>query len=311
MRAVRANGQKIETVEVPAPEGDGVRVRVRSAGICGSDLLMLQRGFLQHTIGHEFAGLLDDDTPVAVQPTTPCGDCRLCRRGDYQLCPATMDSTLGVYRDGGMADEVRVDPGCIVPLPATLPASDACLVEPVAVSVHGIEKAGLRAGMRVGIVGAGSIGLCAGAIARHHGCDADVATRHPAQREAAERLGLGRQLDGSYDMVIDAAGNEQALARAVEHAEPGAQLLLLGFDWERVVLPGTAIAAKELVIRATMTYGHSCVIRDVDAAAALLAQHPEIAEALITHRFGLDEAARAFETASQREQGAIKVVLEP
>ena len=58
MRAVRSAGKSIEVVDVPAPGGDGVRVRVRSAGICGSDLTMLELGYLQHTVGHEFAGLL-------------------------------------------------------------------------------------------------------------------------------------------------------------------------------------------------------------------------------------------------------------
>ncbi len=77
------------------------------------------------------------------------------------------------------------------------------------------------------------------------------------------------------------------------------------------MLPGVMVAFKELVVRATMTYGHENGTRDIDAAAALLARMPEIAEALITHRFPLEEAARAFDVARDRRAGAIKVVLEP
>lgn len=311
MRAVRSTGQSVRVIEVPAPTGDGMRVRVKSAGICGSDLTMLERGYLQHTIGHEFAGLLDDDTAVAIQPTTPCGSCEFCRSGEYQLCRDCIGSTLGVYRDGGMADEVIVDSACLVQLPVSLRVDDACLVEPLAVAIHGLEKTGLVGGERVAVVGAGSIGLLAAAAARSRGCEVDVAARHDAQLWAAEMLDVGRSPAGSYDLVIDAAGTDSAVVRAVELARPGGSLLLLGWDWERIVLPGTAVAEKELVVRATMTYGHQSAVRDVDAAAALLAQQPRIPEAVVSHRFPLGEAARGFAVARDRKGGAIKVVLEP
>ena len=91
-----------------------------------------------------------------------------------------------------MAEQVRVNPACVVPLPAGLAPADACLLEPLAVAIHGVQKSGLRGGDRVAIVGAGSIGLCAGAVARSRGCDVDIDARHPAQLHAAERLGLHR-----------------------------------------------------------------------------------------------------------------------
>jgi threonine dehydrogenase-like Zn-dependent dehydrogenase len=317
MRAVRSDGSGVQIVDVPAQRAeagnDRVRVRVRAAGICGSDLLMLEKSFLRPdvTIGHEFAGVLDDGREVAVQPTTPCGNCEFCARGAYQLCPSCIGSTLGVSRAGGMADEVWVDPVCIVPLAASLPVGDACLVEPLAVAVHGIERSGLVSGQRVAVVGGGTVGLLAAAVARARGCAVDLVARHAAQWRAAETLQVGREPSGLYDLVIDAAGSESAVARAVELARPEATLLMLGWDWQRVVLPGYAIAAKELVIRATVTYGHQSATRDVDAAAALLAAAPEIAQALITHRMPLDAAVHAFAVARDRAGGAIKVVLEP
>jgi len=312
MRAVRTDSGRVRVFDVPEPENEGVRVRVRAAGICGSDLTMLDKGFLQpgNTIGHEFAGLLDDDTPVAVQPLEPCA-CELCRRGDYQLCPACLGGAFGIGRDGGMADEIRVPQTCLVPLTPSLRVADASLVEPLAVCVHGFEKVGLAGGARVAVVGAGSVGLLAAAVARHRGCEVDIVARHEAQHRAAEVLRIGREPSGEYDLVVDAAGSESAVARAIELCRPGADLLLLAWDWERIVLPGVATAAKELVIRATMTYGHTSAARDIDAAASVLTAHPEIADAVITHRFPLDEAPRAFEVARDRKAGAIKVVLEP
>ncbi len=313
MRAVRAQGDRVHVTELPepdAPSAESVRVYVKSAGICGSDMTMLERKMLEHTLGHEFAGCLEDGTPVAVQPTTPCG-CELCDSGNYQLCSTCMGTTLGVWVDGGMADQVWVDPASLVPLPEGVDVADACLVEPLAVAIHGMNNAHLQAGQRVAIVGAGSVGLCAGAYARSYGCAADIAARHPAQQAAAEKLGLGCEPSGAYDLVIEAAGNNRALATAVELCRPSGELLLLGFDWDEVVLPGAAIALKELAIRASMTYGHTSSLRDVDAAARLLAQVPEIPEAILTHRFPLEEAPHAFEVARDRKAGAIKVVLEP
>ena len=103
--------------------------------------------------------------------------------------------------------------------------------------------------------------------------------------------------------MVDAAGSESSVRRCVELARPAADLVLLGWDWQRIVFPGVAIASKELVIRATMTYGCQAGGRDVDLAAELLAGSPEIAKAVVTHRFPLDEAPRAFEVAQDRRGG--------
>ena len=134
MRAVRCSKQGIEVVEVPAPTGDGVRVRIRSAGICGSDLHLISGGLAPpHTLGHEIAGLLDDDTPVAIEPLRPCEGCEFCATGEYNLCRSGPGMVMGIGQDGGMTEELRVPERCLVPLPRGVLASEACLVEPLAV----------------------------------------------------------------------------------------------------------------------------------------------------------------------------------
>ena len=80
MQAVRCREGRVQLVDVPDPRGEGVTVRIRSAGICGSDLKMLEIGFpLACTLGQEMAGELSDGTPVAIEPIAPCGDCDGCR----------------------------------------------------------------------------------------------------------------------------------------------------------------------------------------------------------------------------------------
>jgi threonine dehydrogenase-like Zn-dependent dehydrogenase len=88
-------------------------------------------------------------------------------------------------------------------------------------------------------------------------------------------------------------------------------LLLLGTYWDGLNFPHYAVAQKDLTLFATMMYARSGVGRDCDLAAALLAGNPEIARSLISHRFPLEEAPKAFEIARDRKAGSIKVVLEP
>jgi threonine dehydrogenase-like Zn-dependent dehydrogenase len=301
----------VEVVNVPAPRGEGVRVQIRSAGICGSDLHLLGSEFpLEHTLGHEMAGLAPDGTPVAIEPLLPCGRCASCRSGAYNRCELGSDIVIGMAHDGGMADEIVVPERCLVRLPVGVTPEDACLVEPLAVAIHGLRRAGLRGDQRVAIVGGGSIGLCAVAGATSAGAEVGLVARHPAQLEAGERLGA-HDAQGSYDLVVDAAGSRDALAHALRLCRPGGTLALVATYWEGLELPGFDLCMKEVSVVPASMYGRSGVARDVDVAAGTLASRPEIAQCLITHRFPLEAAPEAFAAARDREAGAIKVVLEP
>jgi threonine dehydrogenase-like Zn-dependent dehydrogenase len=312
MRAVRPHGKSVEVRELPAPAGDGVRVRVRSAGICGSDLHMVAGGFLRDVVlGHEVAGVTDDGTPVAIEPLSPCGACAACVRGDYNLCERGPRMIHGVGCDGGMADEMRVPARALVRLPAGIALGDACLVEPLAVVLHGLRRAALRGGERVAVVGGGAIGLCAVAAARAATREVALEARHDAQRAAGERLGAEAKAAGTYDLVVDAAGSESSFARAAELARPGGRIALVGSYWTPVAFPGFALCLKEVDVLPASMYGRAGALRDIDAAAALLAVTPELPRAVISHRFPLAAAPEAFATAADRHAGALKVVLEP
>ena len=116
-----------------------MRVRVRSIGICGSEVHMLENGFPIPVIpGHEFAGEIENGRAVGIEPLVPCGKCEQCATGDYNMCELGPAIVLGVGRDGGMAEEVIVPERCLVQLPSTLDVMDACLIEPIAVALHGI-----------------------------------------------------------------------------------------------------------------------------------------------------------------------------
>jgi threonine dehydrogenase-like Zn-dependent dehydrogenase len=273
---------------------------------------MVAGGFLGDVVlGHEVAGVTDDGTPVAVEPLSPCAACAACVRGDYNLCERGPRMIHGVGRDGGMADELRVPPRALVRLPAGVAVANACLVEPLAVVLHGLRRAGLRGGEHVAVVGGGAIGLCAVAAARAAGTQVALEARHDAQRAAGERLGAAAKASGSYDLVVDAAGTDTSFARAAELARPGGRISLVGSYWTPVAFPGFALCMKEIDVIPASMYGRAGAMRDIDAAAALLAATPELPSAVITHRFPLAAAPEAFAAARGRKSGAIKVVLEP
>jgi threonine dehydrogenase-like Zn-dependent dehydrogenase len=310
MRAVRHTERGIEVVDAPDPSGDGPLVRVRSASICGSDLHMLAMGPLPFTLGHEFAGELEDGTLVAVEPTLPCGTCDACSAGNAHLCRTGSERVLGIGTDGGLADAVAIGARRTVALPKDMPIAHACLVEPVGVAVHGTRIGGLTGGERVAVVGAGAIGLAAVAVSRSIADEVGLEARHDAQRVAGERLGAS-STTGEYDVVFEAAGTESALATAVELCRPAGTIVLLSTQWEPIPLPGFAPGMKELAFKWSYTYSAHDHGHDLDDAAALLASNPEIADTLVTHRFPLEDATEAFRVANDRAHGAIKVVIEP
>jgi threonine dehydrogenase-like Zn-dependent dehydrogenase len=209
-----------------------------------------------------------------------------------------------------MADRILVDPRCLIPLPTGLTPSDACLVEPIACSVHAFRRAGVSGTDRVAVVGAGSIGLGAAAVAKWRGCSVDVAARHPAQRSAAEAIGAGLAPEGEYDVVVDAAGTSGSMERCIELLRPGGTLVLVSTAWEPMQFPAFFMNKEPTIYTATM-HGERSGGSDMADAAQLLADLPQVAPAVITHRFPLSKAADAFGVAADRSAGAIKVVLEP
>jgi len=296
MRAVRTSDRQVAVVDVPAPAGHGVLVRIASAGICGSDLHMVDSMRLRATLGHEFAGFLPDGRLVAVEPLAACRVCGPCS-------------------DGGMAEACLVPEATIVPLAAGVAPADASLVEPLAVAVHAVRLAGPLRDAEVAVVGGGSIGLClVPALQAAGATHVDVVARHEHQRAATARLGAASaEPEASrWDLVFDAVGTAESLAQCVDMVRPAGRVVLVGVYWDGTVpMPGMAVCFKEVRLLPSMMYGSDGVVRDFDLAARLLADRPELGPTLITHRFPLDAAAEAFACARDRSAGAIKVVLQP
>ncbi|HVN51097.1 MAG TPA: alcohol dehydrogenase catalytic domain-containing protein [Acidimicrobiales bacterium] len=315
MRAVRSTGDlsdKVVVVDVDEPPGSGELVQIRSASICSSDLMYIGYGF-QRILGHELAGTRADGSPVVVEALFGCGTCAECRRGRYNLCPAHHERALGVTIDGGMAEWYRAPSDHLVPLPAELDIRDAALVEPASVSWHALRLASTGPDTRVAIVGAGGLGLLAAVGARHLGApEVAIEARHDHQREAAERLGATVGTDGLYDVVIEAAGTEQSLARCTELVAPRGTIAVVGVHTgATLAVPWHPLFMREAQIVPSLGYGSHDGRPEMADVAAMLADDPEIACTVITHRFPLEDAPEAFRVAADKSSGAIRVVLEP
>lgn len=310
MKAVQVNNSIPQLVDIPAPEGEGVRVQVRAASICGSDIHLLNTDFVEGAVlGHEFAGLTPDGTAVAVEPVQGCGECLSCTDGFTAHCDKQA-SHVGVMLQGGMAEYVVVPEHTLVPLPSGLDVRNASLVEPLAVGVHGVHRAGLQKNARTLVVGAGAIGLAAVAALHNAGFQPDVIARHEHQKAAAEGLGGVNRSGEGYDAVFDCAGSADSLRISQERVRPLGAVILLGTLWAPASID-MMLCQKEISLIPSMGYKMGAhPDRSFDAAARMLLEHPGIAETLITHRFPLDGVDEAFAAASNRAAGAIKVAFE-
>jgi threonine dehydrogenase-like Zn-dependent dehydrogenase len=292
-------------------DGD-VRVKVAAVGICGSDLHLLENGWAEgRVLGHEISGHLDDGRAVALEPFRSCGQCRSCDEGDRHACEHGAE-VMGIMADGGMAEYLSVPPAALVPLAPGVDIGDASLVENLAVAVHGLHRARLASGERVAIVGAGAIGLALAAALRRGGFAPSIAARHEHQRVAAERIGatvIDETADG-FDVVFDAVGNTASIQESVRRVRRTGRICMVGSFWGTVEID-VGLLMQEAELIPAMMYGRTPGGREIDGAATLLAELPELGDTLITHRFPLDAAPDAFATASDRAAGAIKVVLEP
>jgi threonine dehydrogenase-like Zn-dependent dehydrogenase len=161
------------------------------------------------------------------------------------------------------------------------------------------------------VIGAGTIGLLSGALARHLGAEVSIVARHDAQRRAAEALGLGLGAPRDCDIVFEAAGTASGFDDAVRACRRSGTMALVSTTWEAISISFLNAQMREVTIVPAFVYGEAHGHREFETAAVVLGEHPEIIEPLITHRFGLDEAPRAFEVATDRAHGAIKVVLHP
>jgi 2-desacetyl-2-hydroxyethyl bacteriochlorophyllide A dehydrogenase len=253
-------------VEAPRPEpGPGeLLLRPRASGICGTDLHVLHGEGLAGipvplTMGHEVCGEVVGLGPgvsaprvgdrVVVEPLLPCGGCYFCRRGHPNVCPAM--SHLGVWRDGNFAEYVTVPADRATRLPDTVSDVDGLLVEVTACGLNALDRAGLRAGERVLVVGGGPMGQLTAQCALAAGAGLVMLSEpSPERRALAGAAGVHELLspndedvvarvrsltDGlGADVVVECVGLEATVQQALDATRRLGRCVISG-------LPGAAL----------------------------------------------------------------------
>lgn len=320
---------RIEERPVPRPAPDEVLIRVSSVGTCGSDVHYYEHGRIGDfvveqplVLGHEPSGVVvargrdahrhEIGARVALEPGVPCSVCAECKAGRYNLCPRMrFFGTPPV--DGAFCEYVVLREDFAHPVPDTLSDDAAALLEPLSVGVWASRKSRIAPGSRVLITGAGPIGLVATQTARAFGASEVVVTDvNPRRLRVAEELGATGTIDVSRDSLADAgftpdvllecSGVPAAAAQAIRTVGRAGRVVLVGMGGDELPLPLSHVQNSEIEVTGTFRYANTW-----PTAIALAAGEVDL-DALVTHRFGLDEVEQAL-TVAAKDDSVIKAVV--
>jgi L-iditol 2-dehydrogenase len=302
-------------------------VRVKSVGVCGSDLHWFAEGSigdakLEHplVLGHEFAGITEDGQRVAIDPAIPCGYCEFCEHGHPNLCANLLFAGHG-KTDGALREWMAWSEKSLFPIPDSISDADGAMLEPLGVALHTVDLGKLKAGMNVGVFGCGPIGLFIIQIAKRSGAAEIIATDKLAHRvEAAKSFGAthaffageGRELDEiravtagrGVDVAFEAAGRQDAVDTSFAAVTAGGKVILAGIpDDDKTSFSASSARRKGLTIKLVRRMKHT-----YPRAIELVAKGLVDVRSVVTHRFPLEQASEAFRVAERRE--GLKIIIE-
>jgi len=330
---------KVENIDMPEIGLGEILVKVRAATTCGTDVKIFQRGYVSGVIqyptvfGHEWAGdvvkvgegvsWLKEGMRVRAGNSSPCLRCKMCQKGNYNLCENMM------WLWGAYAEYIKV-PARIVMLntqeiPANITYEEAAVTEPLACVLYGIEKAHVKLGDTVAIIGAGPIGLLHLQTAKKMGAEKVVISDLVDERlEVAQELGADETVNAKYedpiekikrftggygaDVVIEAIGFPATWEQALKMVRKGGTVLEFGG-----CPPGTEITVKTELLH----YGEVTLLGTFHTTPAhfkkalnLIASGTVKAKPLITRRMKLDDVKDAIEILTTSKSD-LKIAIHP
>ena len=325
---------KWEDVDDVNPKENEVKIRVKAAGICGSDVHGYQgitgRRIPPMIMGHELSGVISEvgsnvknltvGDRVVPYPMDYCGTCSSCKSGNAQFCPDKRQ--FGVLTvDGGFAEYLCVPAKVCYKLRDDVSYSAGSTVEPLAVAFRGVKHAGDLAGKTILVVGSGTIGLmivaCAKiqnpakiiasdlsnsrlAVAKKMGADITV---NPAEAEIKEVIKANTQGQG-VDISFEAVGVTPACVQSLENLRVGGKSVWLGQGKKTVEIGMLDIVTRELHVCGSFTYG----LKEFEAAVEMLNHGNINPEPIISREVPMSEGAQWFEKL-KRPEDLVKVIL--
>jgi len=319
---------RIEERPMPVPGPREVLVEVSTVGVCGSDVHYYEHGRIgDHVVraplvlGHESAGRVVAlgaqasrhavGDRVTLEPGVPCGRCRECRAGRYNLCPDVVFFATPPV-DGAFANFVAIHEDFAFALPDSLSDEEGALMEPLSVGIWACRKAGVSAGDRVLVTGAGPIGLLAMQVARAFGATELVVSDANEHRLAlAARTGATRTVPpggelGEVDALIECSGHPAALADGIAAVRPAGTAVIVGMGPDATAeVPMALIQNREIWLTGTFRYANT-----YPTAIALAAAGRVDLQAIVTGHYRLDETEAALR-AGREDPTSVKVMVTP
>lgn len=332
---------RLEQTPIPEPKDEEVQVNIKSVGICGSDVHYLVNGAIGGFIvkapmilGHETSGVVSKvgknvnglkiGDRVALEPGVPCRVCDDCRSGRYNLCQDIVFCATPPYHGTLRRFYCQAADFCFK-IPDNVSLDEAAMLEPMSVAVHAVRRANVQPGSRVLVTGAGPIGLLNLLVAKAFGATNIIVTdvvegklalalslgasstvnvKDKKESEVVKEIkrGTGGRLP---EVTIECTGAESCLRLAIEATRQGGTIVTVGMGPPSVNIPIVTAGIKELDIRGIFRY-----VNCYPTAIELLSSGKVDVKKLITHRFKLEEAAKAFETTRTGAGGAVKVIID-
>jgi 2-desacetyl-2-hydroxyethyl bacteriochlorophyllide A dehydrogenase len=333
--AVLQGPRRIEIEDVPDPEVEpnGVVVKVRACGICGSDLHPYKLSSARMVLGHECSGEVvavgrnvtrfHEGDRVAAIGIRPCGECYWCQQGREEIC-RRLQWPPHPTMPGGLSEYVSVpcvrigNYDVVVRLPESLSFEQGATVEPLSIALFSMTWAQVRPGDTAVILGAGMIGLCVIQVLKALGVSKVIVSGRRSRRlQLARDCGADLVVDAAHedivprvqeftsgagaDLVVECAGVQATFEQAMRIVRSEGKVVLLGvFEEPATWNPNIPIAKNVTMI--------GCLGEDFPGTVDLLATGRADTRPLITHEFPLERTQEAFETQLTADD-AVKVMV--
>jgi len=325
---------EFRTVAPPSPGPGEVLLRVKRIGICGSDVHVYhgRHPYTSYPViqGHEFSAVVEaagtgvtsfrPGQTVTAMPQIVCGDCPPCRRGDYHICDHLR--VLGFQADGAAQELFVIPADKLIRLPESFTLEQGALVEPAAVAVHAVARAGDLTGRNVVVLGAGPIGNLTAQAARAAGAEVLIVDLSGHRLDVARRCGIEHISDAGAEVLSDAAervfgqagfgvafecaGAEAAVAAAIENIGKGGTIVVVAVFGEKPAVDLGLVQDRELMLVGTLMYK----AEDYQAAIAAIAAGRIATDPLVSKHFDFADYAQAYRYIDRAGEEVMKVFID-